>query len=260
MRICILAILAVPAFLAIGPRVNAAGHPSQPVYDHGGIVRMDTTKPVIYLVFTAHEFADGGRCILRTLKKHRIKASFFFTGDFYRHPAFGRLITDLKKQKHYLGPHSDKHLLYASWENRDSLLVTKAEFLADLDGNLEAMHKVGIRTPESTYFMPAFEWYNDSISTWCRERGMTLVNFTPGTSSNADYTTPDMGGRYVSSDTIFSRIVRFENRSPSGLNGFLLLTHFGTSPARTDKFYVRLDALIALLKAKGYSFRRLGEV
>ncbi len=39
-------------------------------------------------------------------------------------------------------------------------------------------------------------WYNAQISAWTAERGLTLVNFTPGTRSNADYTTPDMGDRY----------------------------------------------------------------
>jgi endoglucanase len=228
------------------------------VYSHGGIVRMDTTRRTIYLIFTGHEFADGGESIRRSLHKQGVKATFFFTGDFYRNPSFGTAIAGLQADGHYLGPHSDKHLLYVSWENRDSLLVTREEFLRDLDDNYGAMESLGIHRKEPLYFMPAYEWYNDSIASWCNQNGVVLVNFTAGTSSNADYTYPELGARYVRSDTIMARILRVEQDSPGGLNGFLLLTHIGTDPARPDRFYHRLDSLVTLLRARGYTFRSLG--
>jgi peptidoglycan/xylan/chitin deacetylase (PgdA/CDA1 family) len=223
---------------------------------HGGITRLDSTQRVIHLVFTGHEFAEGGELIRKTLKKQNVKASFFFTGDFYRTPGFASLITGLRKDGHYLGAHSDKHLLYASWENRDSLLVTREVFEKDVRDNYAAMERFGITQRDALFFLPAFEWYNRQIAEWCAGLGLTLVNFTPGTSSNADYTTPDMGIRYLSSDGILQRILRFERESPSGLNGFLLLSHVGTHPARTDKFHARLDELIRELKRRGYRFAR----
>ncbi len=219
---------------------------------------MDTTRRAIYLVFTGHEFADGGESIRMTLKRQGIKGSFFFTGDFFRNPSFRQTILALHADGHYLGPHSDRHLLYVPWENRDSLLVSHREFLEDLFGNYSAMESLGISAEGSKYFLPAYEWYNDSIAGWCNQNGVTLVNFTAGTSSNADYTYPALGERYVPSDTIFSRILSFEQRSSSGLNGFLLLTHIGADPSRPDKFYARLDSLVTLLRARGYSFHRLG--
>ncbi|MBI5472417.1 MAG: polysaccharide deacetylase family protein [Ignavibacteriae bacterium] len=221
----------------------------------GGIARMDSTEKTIYLVFTGHEFADGGESIRQTLVKHRIKASFFFTGDFYRNASFAPLINKLKNGGHYLGGHSDKHLLYASWERRDSLLVTKDSFLTDVHTNYTAMKKHGISRTSAIYFLPPYEWYNQTVADWCIESGLTLVNFTPGTSSNADYTTPDMSN-YVSSDSIYQRILRYESTYVNGLNGFILLTHIGTSPMRTDKFYRKLDDLIRELKKRGYAFRR----
>ena len=224
----------------------------------GGITRMDSTKKVIYLAFTAHEFAEGGTLVRETLKKQKVKASFFFTGDFYRNPAFAGFIKQLKSEGHYLGGHSDKHLLYASWEKRDSLLVTKEDFQADLQANYRAMERCGTARAAAPYFMPPFEWYNQSVSDWSRAAGLTLVNFTPGTSSSADYTTPDMGGRYLSSDSIYARILGFESHARLGLNGFILLTHIGTDPARTDKFYRKLEGLITELKRRGYKFEPLG--
>jgi peptidoglycan/xylan/chitin deacetylase (PgdA/CDA1 family) len=101
------------------------------------------------------------------------------------------------------------------------------------------------------YFLPAFEYYNSQISDWTKQLGLTLVNYTPGSTSNADYTTPDMKS-YRSSNQIFDNIVKYE--ANHSLNGFMLLTHIGTDNLRTDKFYNKLDQLIETLQQKGYSF------
>jgi hypothetical protein len=53
-------------------------------YSHGGIIRGDSTKKEIAMVFTADEFGDGLPSIIKTLQTKNIKASFFFTGRFYR--------------------------------------------------------------------------------------------------------------------------------------------------------------------------------
>ncbi|MDF3078623.1 MAG: Cellulase [Sphingobacteriaceae bacterium] len=197
--------------------------------------------------------------IRKTLKKDDVKASFFFTGDFYRNPQFKNIIRKLKKDGNYLGAHSDKHLLYADWTNRDSLLVTEQEFKTDLESNYKEMDKFGLRKDEAQYFLPAYEWYNKSIASWTGEKGLKLVNFSPGTRSTADYTYPEMKS-YRSSEEIYKSIMDYEPGSKNGLNGFILLVHFGTDPKRTDKFYNRLDELIADLKGKGYQFKRIDEL
>lgn len=225
----------------------------------GGIVRTDRIQKVIHLVFTGHEFADGGEVIRDVLKKNSVKASFFLTGDFYRNPQFADLLSSLKTDGHYLGAHSDKHLLYCSWENRDSTLVAKDAFCRDVLDNYSAMERFGVKRADARYFLPAFEWYNDTISAWTKELGFVLVNFTPGTYSNADWTHPELGRQYLSSDTIFARILQFEQSRPDGLNGFLLLTHVGTDPRRKDKFYNRLDELVMTLKNRGYRFTLLND-
>jgi peptidoglycan/xylan/chitin deacetylase (PgdA/CDA1 family) len=227
------------------------------VFNEGAITRMDTTRREIYLVFTGHEFAEGGGAIREILRSHGVKASFFFTGDFYRNPLFADLIRGLRVDGHYLGPHSNRHLLYAPWDRRDSLLITQREFKDDLLGNYAAMQMFGIGLDEAPYFLPPYEWYNRTIAAWATEMHVTLVNFSPGTGSNADYTTRDMRVRYVSSDSIFARILDFERRSNAGLNGFLLLSHVGAGPGRTDKFYLRLDSLLTILSGHGYRFTPL---
>lgn len=238
------------------PQLNGNSGARNAIMLFGGVIQFDTAKKEIYLIFSGHEFADGGETISNTLLKHRCKASFFFTGDFFRNTKNANIINRLKNEGHYLGGHSDKHLLYASWEKRDSLLVGKEEFIEDIKNNYQTMATYGITPTASLYFLPPYEWYNQSIADWCSELGLHLINFTPGTSSNADYTTPEMPN-YLSSDSIYHRILRFEENSKNGLNGFILLTHFGTDPRRTDKFYHKLDSLISVLKRRGYQFRRL---
>ena len=233
-------------------RLHDRLHPSQ--WDQGGIIRLDTTDRLIYLVFSGHEFGEGGMAIRNTLRRHQVSASFFFTGDFYRNPSFARLIRALRQDGHYLGPHSDRHLLYAAWENRDSLLVRREEFVQDLRDNYRAMGRFGIARGEARFFLPPYEWYNQRIVEWSDSLGVRLVNLTPGTWTNADYTVPAMGSRYVSSGEILKRLRAYEQESPSGLNGAILLMHVGTDSRRTDKFYRSLGNLIVELKGRGYRF------
>jgi peptidoglycan/xylan/chitin deacetylase (PgdA/CDA1 family) len=225
----------------------------------GAIVRGDPTLKQMALVFTGDEFADGGDTIALVLKQHRVKASFFFTGRFYRNPKFKDLIERLKADGHYLGAHSDQHLLYCDWSDREKLLVTKEQFDIDLNNNYDAMSAFGIRRTDARFFLPPFEWYNQTISDWSQARGLQLVNFTYGTRSNADYTTPD-AKNYVNSKTILESIESYANKDAKGLNGFLLLLHVGVSPDRTDKFYNYLSELIVFLKSRQLKLMRLDEL
>ncbi|MDR2126111.1 MAG: polysaccharide deacetylase family protein [Prevotellaceae bacterium] len=229
-------------------------------YIHGGIVRGDKNEKKIALVFTSDGYADGYESIRSALKKHNAKGSFFFTGNAYRMDKFKTIVEELKSDGHYLGAHSDRHLLYCAWENRDSLLVTKNDYIADIENNYIEMQKFGITKADAPYYLPAFEYYNDTISAWTRELGLQLVNFTGGTGSNADYTVPDMGEKYRDSKTIYNNILKYENEKPDGLNGFILLIHFGVAPARTDKLYYLLDDLMTELENKKYSFVSIMEL
>lgn len=227
---------------------------------HGAIIRGDKKRKTIALVFTGDEFGEGGESLANTLQQQKINASFFLTGNFYRNPAFKSFLQKLQKQGNYLGAHSDKHLLYCDWMNRDSLLVTHEQFSRDLQNAFAEMKKWNISRKQAAYFLPPYEWYNDSIAGWSREAGLQLVCFTPGTRSNADYTFPEMGSKYLSTDSILQSVRVYEKESPEGLNGFILLFHIGTDARRTDKTYSRLPGLIAELKNRGYRFLKINEL
>lgn len=217
--------------------------------DAGGIIRTDPSKKQITLVFTAADKADGAEVIRQALKRQKIQGAFFFTGGFYK--TFPEVVKSLKQDGHYLGAHSNNHLLYCAWEKRDSTLITREDFTKDMMENYRFMAEAGIHATEAPLFIPPYEWYNEEVAGWAQGIGLKVVNFTPGTDSNADYTTPDMKN-YRSSKDIYNKIMKVE--ATEGLNGHLLLIHLGTHPDRTDKLYNQLDKLIKTLKKKGYVF------
>jgi peptidoglycan/xylan/chitin deacetylase (PgdA/CDA1 family) len=242
-----------------GPGANGPQSSQKCIREQQAIIRGATDEKRLALIFTGGDFSDGGCVIQKTLKEERIPGSFFFTGDFYRNPSNSDLISRLISDGHYLGPHSDKHLLYCSWENREKTLITKQDFVKDIRDNYAAMARFGIEEEKAAYFVPPFEWYNTTISDWAGEIGLALINFTPGTFSTSDYTTPEMAN-YKTSDLIYDSIINYENKTPSGLNGFILLIHIGTHPDRKDKFYTRLAELIRYLKQSGYTFLRVDDL
>lgn len=231
---------------------GAAVLPDRNIYRDGGIIRTDPSVRHIDFVFTAADKADGADRIISTLRKYNIKGGFFFTGEFFE--LYPDVVRRLVAEGHYVGSHSYGHLLYAPWGKRDSMLVTKQEFEEDMFKSYKVLREFGIT--DAPYFIPPYEHYNATISSWARQLGLQVINYTPGTLTNGDYTTPGMS-RYFSSKEILGKIREYERTDPDGLNGHIMLIHFGTDPSRTDKFYDKLPGLIRELRRKGYSFTPL---
>ena len=129
----------------------------------------------------------------------------------------------------------------------------------DLGANYGLMTRFNIKKENAVYFLPPYEWYNDSISAWTNRLGLRLINYTPGTLSHTDYTT-SKDRNYRSSETIYNSIINYEKTKSAGLNGFILLMHIGAGPDRADKFYTRLPGLINYLKQKGYHFKTVDQL
>lgn len=223
---------------------------------YGASIRRNINKKEIFLVFSADEYGEGAEHILNVLYEKKAKASFFLTGNFLRDRTNDATVKRIIADDHFLGPHSDKHLLYMSWEKRDSLLVTKAAFLADLKANYRELKRKGAKEPEKKFYLAPYEWYNSVIASWTADLGIQLINLSPGSGTNADYTTPDMKN-YQSSEVLLNTLKRYETSEQNGLNGAILLIHLGTAPGRTDKFYNKLEEIIQYFSAKGYTFNKL---
>ena len=186
------------------------------------------------LVFTADLYAEGAATILDALRDRKIHASFFLTGRFLREPGFAAVVKRLRDEGHLVGPHSDEHLLYASWDRPPRLLVTREQFEADLAANLRRLESFGIAPDSVRYFLPPYEHYTEEIAAWTRQGGRILINMTPGTKSNTDYMT-DADPRFVPAAQIVASILSAERTDPDGLNGYLLLMHLGAGPKRTPR-------------------------
>ncbi|HEX2036304.1 MAG TPA: polysaccharide deacetylase family protein [Chloroflexota bacterium] len=226
---------------------------------HGGIIRARRDRRALALCYTGHEFGECLPVILDELEGRGVHASFFLTGDALRAPEFQPQVERLVAGGHYLGPHSDTHLLYCEWEPQRRTRVSRETLVADLEANLAAIERYGVPRASVTYFIPPYEHYNETIVAWCADLGLTVINYTPGTLSVADWTPRDFP-RYRSTDEIYESIYRKERDDPHGLNGFLLLMHAGAGPGRPDKSSRRLGELLDYLLERGYALQRVDEL
>jgi peptidoglycan/xylan/chitin deacetylase (PgdA/CDA1 family) len=261
-RACILAVLLTA--LAFSGRVSHHDARHSPFTGCeirlGGIVRGPSDSRRLALVFTGHDYAEGAETILDELARHQAQGSFFLTGAFLTNRQFAPLVRRMWTEGHYLGPHSDAHLLYCDWSATRKTLVTREQFAVDIQANAAKLPKPSsVSSARPRFFLPAFEQYNAEIARWSAAAGFLLVNFTPGTRSNADYT-GEAGHNFVSSQAIFDSILKREREDPHGLNGFILLLHLGSGPGRADKFSGKFGALLDELSARGYQFVRVDEL
>ena len=190
-------------------------------YDQGGITRGARDRKELALIFTGGDFAEGATTILDALRERGVQASFFVTGGFIRHPEFDGILRRIVAEGHYLGPHSDAHLLYAPWDDRSRTLVTRDSFRIDLEKNLDALARYGRTREQMRFFIPPFEWYNRQIADWSRQMGLLLFNFTPGTRSHTDYMA-DRDPRFVPSRQIVASILEYDDFD--AIAGYLVAT------------------------------------
>jgi peptidoglycan/xylan/chitin deacetylase (PgdA/CDA1 family) len=225
---------------------------------YGGIIRGGVSAKKLSFVFTGDEFGESLAPILKTLDERNIQGSFFVTGNFIAQPKLASLLKSAVKGGHYVGPHSNKHPLYASWDDRAKSLISQTEFTADLRQNIEGLRTLGALWEAGTvFFIPPYEQFNRDQVEWCKPLGVTLFNFTPGSGSNRDYMRED-DPHFPSSQKIYDDILAYEKKDPHGLNGYILLLHLGSG--RKDSFHTKLGALCDELSKRGYEFVRIDQL
>ena len=128
------------------------------------------------------------------------------------HPVLNHL-KRMIAEGHYLGPHSDSHTLYCSWEDRKKTLVSEEFFKTDLQKNIDDLRALGALQDRGrpVYFIPPYEWYNEDQARWSRELGVFLFNFTPGSGSNRDWA-PEDHKSFAPSQNILEDILAYEQK------------------------------------------------
>ena len=223
---------------------------------YGTIVRVNPDKKTVYLCFTADVNFNGAETILKTLKKQKVKGNFFLTGNCLRYTPNEAVIRRIVEEGHYVGGHSDKHVLYCDWGADRPTLMSADSIIADVKANYAELAKFGISREDALWFLPPYEHYNDFSVGILEAMGLRVVNYTPGIGTPADYTVPSMKN-YRKAQPLIDGLWKFEKEQ--GLRGALLLIHPGVEESRPqeERLYNRLDEIIRYLKKKGYSFDRL---
>jgi peptidoglycan/xylan/chitin deacetylase (PgdA/CDA1 family) len=226
--------------------------------EFGAIIRGDVAAKRLALVFTGDAFGEGAATILDALQERGLHASFFLTGNFLRNAELAPLAERMIAEGHYVGPHSDGHLLYAPWDDRTNSTIDEAAFAADLEKNLADLRALGAAPEGATvFFVPPFEWYNRDQIAWSRKLGVEVVNFTPGPRTNRDYA-PEGDDAFVPSRQIYEDALAFEAENEAGLNGALLLMHLGSG--RRDPFHPLVGELCDELVRRGYEPVRVDQL
>ncbi len=221
---------------------------------HGVGVRLDDQGRNVYFVFSADSAFEGAELALNAMLERGCLGSFFFTGRFLRDTTNRHVVERIISEGHYVGPHSDQHLLLAEWDEERTPLVAVDSLIADTRANLATLAQCGVDTAGVNWYMPPYEWASTCHAEAVRSMGMTPIAPTPGILTYRDYTTPDMD-EYHSSDTLYRQLLDYE--AAHGLSGAIVIVHLGTHPLRTDKFYWRFPQLLDTLHARGYIISRL---
>ncbi|MBD5178041.1 MAG: polysaccharide deacetylase family protein [Bacteroidales bacterium] len=221
---------------------------------HDVFVRLDTTQPNVYMIFSADSMFEGAPSALDVLEERNMTASFFFTGNFLRDTVNSGIIHRIVDGGHYVGPHSNTHLLLADWNRERTPLVSDDSLIADMRANLLELDKFGVTIDSIAYALPPFEWCSRNQAHTYRQMGLIPINPTPEIETYRDYTTPDMS-YYWSSDQMLEQLFTYE--ATHNLNGAIIIIHLGTQDARTDKLYFHLPEILDTLTARGYTLKSL---
>lgn len=249
----IAAYAATPRFGAV--RTFERGHDVE-LDRHGCVVAVDPDSPAVHLIFSADSMFEGGEYALSVLDSFDIKANFFFTGNYLRLPEWRRITRRIIDGGHYVGSHSDGHLLLADWDAARTPLVTPDSMLADLLRSYAELARHGADTAAARWTLPPYEWCNAEQAALYRKAGVTPVQPTPGIETYRDYTVPGTP-EYRTAEYMLDQLYDFEARR--GLDGANIIIHLGTQPQRTDKLYRHLPAIIDTLRRRGYRIVRIDE-
>lgn len=193
------------------------------------IYSVETEEKKIAISFDAAWGAEDFKSIIETLDKHKVKTTFFMTGEWVeKNPDCVKLLVE---KGHDLGNHSENH--------PDMTTLTKEK-------QKEEIMKVHNRVKELTgyemeLFRPPFGAYNNDVIRTCYEKNYYPVQWNVDSLDWMDY----------DATTIISNVCKHKALGP----GAIILCHNGALHTAEA-----LDEMLTNLKGQGYTFVPLSEL
>ncbi len=220
---CQLAVILVAAFMIGRLALQAAevsstyGDRELPIYSVG------TEEKRIALSFDAAWGAEDFNRIIEILDKHRIKVTFFMTGEWVE--KYPECVKTLVEKGHDLGNHSNTHA--------DFTKISKEKQIAEIK---EVHKKVKELTGyEMELFRPPYGAYNNLSIRTCYELGYYPIQWNVDSLDWKDY----------SAQQIINKVCKHKQLGP----GAIILCHNGAKYTADA-----LDEMISNLKEQGYEF------
>lgn len=203
--------------------------------------------------------------ILEVLKTKNIKVTFFLTGRFIQN--YSSLILKILEEGHEIGNHTRHHPHLTTFEqNRQHDLrpeVTRELVHRELQETAAIFKKVTGMEISPIWRAPYGE-HNEIIRKWAAEIGYRQIGWTTNKKlrlslDTFDWVADKNSQLYRTPEQILKRILEFDNKSESGLNGGIILMHLG-SERNGDYPYQILSPLIDSLQARGYEFTKISSM
>lgn len=194
------------------------------------IVRIKTGKKIVVFTFDAGAGKQSLDSILKTLKKHGVKATFFVTGSFAEKN--GEDIRRIAAEGHEVFNHTDTH--------PNLTKITDEKIIAELES---AEQKISMLTGKTTkpFFRPPYGARDERVRRVCASAGYRCVYWTVDALDWKE----DQG---ITDAEVKTRILK--NLSP----GAIYLMHIG------DNITGRvLDEVLTEIKRQGYGILSLSQ-
>ena len=204
---------------------------SVPVYTSGGsnlpIYRVKTDENAVAVTFDTAWGNEDINSVLSALSAASCKATFFVTGEWAE--KFPDDVKKIYESGHEIASHTNEHKHFSA--------LTPDEMLNDMEicdakiRNITAQDEILVRAP--------YGEYNSDMVNVCRSTGRYLIQWSLDSLDYKDLSLPQIEKRIL----------------PKLGGGDILLFHTGTK--HTAEY---LPQILADIKAKGFSFRKCGEL
>ncbi len=218
----------------------------KPVFYEGSIIRFKTPQKEIFLTFDGGSYAERADLILRILKKHNIKASFFLTGNFMK--KFPGVVKKIVNDSHEVLNHTYSHPHLTTYEingiNNTLMTLNPENVFGELYRAEKIFREITGKNMPFIWRAPYGE-ENKEIREWAARMGYVHVRWT--------YDFLD----WKSIRDYYKRLEKFLKIKDK--RGYILLLHLGSAQMDTAEYKIFLEKLINELEKEGYTFKKISD-